>query len=351
MKKVTNGTFTGAASYLDDAYIEEAAESRMNAETKNEKNKARILPRRARRWLIPAVAALLIAAILVPTLIVMNRTPEPTASAQNGAEGQAPEDEPQNDPAALPTEQTEPTEPTAEDPATETKEETAARPVWNPYKTAYQAPFLSIVPFWADTGACQAIIKITGVKNERKTWWFGRGTPNEAQMKFTKITYDMIYCIKYDADTVGLASKLDSLLETNGNTLYFPDSVLETASVGDTYLCSLESRDHALFAGIYAANKAEYVISKPACVPFVDGKLNEIWILGNYSDNLKYIQTIIDRGFDVVNKELTERKPDMIQAGISIEEIIYIVDWFNDVRAVATVTPSPGKADSWDITI
>ena len=350
MKKVTNGTFTGAASYLDDAYIEEAAESRMNAEIKNEKNKARILPRRARRWLIPAVAALLIAAILIPTLIVMNRAPEPTAPAQNGAEGQAPEDEPQNDPAALPTEQTEPTEPTAEDPATETESTTEVRPVWIPKTNGQSGQFLSVT---YDTPALRneyLVVKITGITNETKELFIidptYRQKHGDGLTKFTRLDYEPLYChgsFYHAGQNIALSQfAYDYMLP-----LYYPTADLKSIKEGDVVIFGVylrcrsnktdDFKEYDFFAKCVPDASKDWNDFKSVVtndkLDFSSDPDSKLWNF--YDKALDYIQSIIDEGYDAVNKDLTARIPTArLYNGCTVEEFIEICEWYKDFLEV-----------------
>ena len=78
--------FERALGSLDDSLIGEIAEKDRKM-IKKERKPARILRRRV--WLIPAVALLLVAAILIPTLVVMNQKPEePAAEGEDRGPGQ-----------------------------------------------------------------------------------------------------------------------------------------------------------------------------------------------------------------------------------------------------------------------
>ena len=307
---------------------------------------------RARRWLIPAVAALLIAAILVPTLIVMNRAPEPTAPAQNGAAGQAPEDEPQNDPAALPTEQT---EPIASDPATvtSTNEETAARPIWKPKKNTsgmwpdmiLATTELEVYPF--------VLITITGITDttkesfvdDKQYWEYAKQyQANHSYENYTKVEYETVYCLgslPYENNRIAVSD----LIVKNHTDIYFSTKVLgKEIKVGDTVFCSVGGFDS--YPELYAK-----------CVPNASKKWNDYRIVTDgklylldenyktcvygwnvYDISIDQIQEKIDSGYDVINKDLTSRIPTArLRYGCTVEEFIYICEWYKEFLTVAEI--------------
>ena len=319
--------------------------------------------------LIPAVAALLIAAILVPTLIVTNRAPEPAEPAepaQNGAAGLTPEDEHQNSPAARPTDRVEPTEPTeptaAELAATADADGSDSMPVWKP-TSSYQVCFSTFPWHVSGTNENYIVIKITGTTNEKKTRYiddqqYKNTTIDGSYAQFTRVEYELLYC---HGTTQGIIYKgwksitvhLSDFLGDTVPPLYFPTAAIGRVKVGDTVVCgALLER---LKSGMDYYNP-QYTELYAKCVPYASSKWNTCFVLTDgkfdfndlsrsggefklppaYDGALDYLQGIIDSGRRVVNKDLTARIPTArMMNGCTVEEFIEICEWYREFEAVA----------------
>ena len=202
--------------------------------------------------------------------------------------------------------------------------------------------------FWFDVADDPYIaVRITEITDNS----FEYGPPRLG-LTYTEVKYEVLCCCGFVRDLNTDTSELMKTLPP----FFVLGSQPDSFQIGDIVICDV------VFHSYGSAPYGDEIVvrSRNSFVPIKNGVLYDRSIEEGGNDRLystykiefQKLKNKIKNGYEVVNKELFDRMPDVdIQAGTSVEDFIKVMVWFSELRKVAVITPSITATDCFEVII